>query len=137
MDEVVTAREILEQLAGRYAIRQVDPNYIGEVAERWCYADGSGEIGVIASITQAFCQTCTRARLSTDGKLYTCLFANHGADLRSPLREGATDPALTKLIADHWLQRSDRYSQLRQAATQAMTDVASSPKKIEMSYIGG
>jgi GTP 3',8-cyclase len=137
MDEVVTAREILERIAAHYPIRQVDPNYTGEVAERWGYADGGGEIGVIASITQAFCQTCTRARLSTDGKLYTCLFATHGADLRSPLREGATGPALTKLIADHWLQRNDRYSQLRQAATESGSTVAPSTKKIEMSYIGG
>lgn len=137
MDEVVTAREILEQVAARYPIRQVDPNYTGEVAERWCYADGGGEIGVIASITQAFCQTCTRARLSTDGKLYTCLFASNGLDLRGPLREGTTDPALTTLIADHWQQRHDRYSQLRQAATQAETTVTPKPKKIEMSYIGG
>jgi len=137
MDEVVTACEILERIAARYPLRQVDPNYTGEVAERWSYADGGGEIGVIASITQAFCQTCTRVRLSTDGKLYTCLFATHGLDLRTPLREGATDPALTSLIADQWLQRNDRYSQLRQAATQTMDAVISSPKKIEMSYIGG
>ena len=135
MDEVVTAREILEQLAAHYPIRQIDPNYTGEVAERWCYADGGGEIGVIASITQAFCRTCTRARLSTDGKLYTCLFATNGLDLRAPLREGATDSTLTKLIADRWQQRTDRYSELRSAATEPLA--ASSPKKIEMSYIGG
>jgi cyclic pyranopterin phosphate synthase len=137
MDDVVTAQEILERLASQYAIRQIAPNYAGEVAERWCYADGGGEIGVIASITRAFCQTCTRARLSTDGKLYTCLFASAGADLRAPLREGATDQTLTTLIADHWQQRNDRYSQLRQAVTEPMTTVPSSPKKIEMSYIGG
>lgn len=133
MDEVVTAREILERLAARYPLRQVDPNYTGEVAERWRYADGSGEIGVIASITRAFCQACTRARLSTDGKLYTCLFATDGLDLRTPLRAGATDPALTALIAGRWQQRDDRYSQLRSAAT----TISSSQKKIEMSYIGG
>jgi cyclic pyranopterin phosphate synthase len=137
MDEVVTAREILERLAARYAIRQVDPNYTGEVAERWSYADGGGEFGVIASITRAFCQTCTRARLSTDGKLYTCLFATDGVDLRAPLREGASDRALTNLIADRWQQRNDRYSQLRQAATESEITVTSSAKKIEMSYIGG
>jgi len=134
---VVTAREILERLAARYPLRQIDPNYIGEVAERWRYADGSGEIGVIASITRAFCQTCTRARLSTDGKLYTCLFATDGLDLRAPMREGATGPALTALIAGRWQQRDDRYSQLRSAATEPITAVTSSPKKIEMSYIGG
>jgi cyclic pyranopterin phosphate synthase len=137
MDDVVTAREILEQLASHYPIRQIAPNYIGEVAERWRYIDGSGEIGVIASITQAFCHECTRARLSTDGKLYTCLFATNGLDLRAPLREGATIQTLTMLIADHWQQRNDRYSQLRQAATELMITVTSSPKKIEMSYIGG
>jgi cyclic pyranopterin phosphate synthase len=137
MDEVVTAREILERIAGRYAIRQIDPNYTGEVAERWSYADGGSEIGVIASITRAFCQTCTRARLSTDGKLYTCLFATDGVDLRTPLRAGATDPALTALIAGRWQQRDDRYSQLRSAATESDSTVTSSAKKIEMSYIGG
>jgi cyclic pyranopterin phosphate synthase len=135
MDEVVSAPEILEQLASHYAIRPIAPDYIGEVAERWRYADGGGEIGVIASITQAFCHACTRARLSTDGKLYTCLFATNGLDLRAPLREGATDQALTSLITDHWQQRSDRYSQLRTAATEPMTTAPS--KKIEMSYIGG
>jgi GTP 3',8-cyclase len=129
MDDVATAPEILEQIASHYPIRQTDPNYAGEVAERWCYADGSGEIGVIASITRAFCQTCTRARLSIDGKLYTCLFASAGADLRAPLREGATDQTLTTLIADHWQQRNDRYSQLRQAATEPMTTGTSNPKK--------
>ncbi len=136
MNEVVTAKEILEQLAARYPIRQIDPNYTGEVAERWCYTDGGGEIGVIASITQAFCRTCTRARLSTDGKLYTCLFASNGVDLRAPLRGGASDQALTALIAERWQRRIDRYSELRQAATQPLTS-ATPWKKIEMSYIGG
>jgi cyclic pyranopterin phosphate synthase len=132
MDEVVTAQEILQQVSGRYAINRIAPNYPGEVAERWSYADGGGEIGVIASITRAFCQACTRARLSTDGKLYTCLFAENGMDLRTPLRAGATDSVMTALIAGCWQQRTDRYSQLRSAAT---TMPAS--KKIEMSYIGG
>jgi len=136
LDEVVPAREILEQIDNRYPVRQVDPNHTGEVAERWHYADGSGEIGVIASVTQAFCHKCTRARLSTDGKLYTCLFAGDGADLRGPLRLGATDRVLTGLIAGHWEQRSDRYSQLRHAATAAPA-MEKSGKKIEMSYIGG
>ena len=133
MDDVVPAREILEQINNHYPIRQVDPNYSGEVAERWHYADGSGEVGVIASVTQAFCHECTRARLSTDGKLYTCLFANNGADLRGPLRTGATDQMLTNLIADHWGRRNDRYSQLRHAAT----GMQKFGEKIEMSYIGG
>ena len=132
MDDVVPAREIIEQINRRYPIRQVDPNYTGEVAARWHYADGSGEVGVIASVTQAFCHACTRARLSTDGKLYTCLFANSGADLRGPLRTGATDQMLNNLITGAWRLRYDRYSQLRHAAT---TDLPR--QKIEMSYIGG
>jgi cyclic pyranopterin phosphate synthase len=110
----------------------IDPDYPGEVAERWRYADGSGEIGVIAAIIWAFCHTCSRARLSTDGKLYTCLFATRGADLRTPLRQGAPDQALSGLIAGCWRQRGDRYSQLRHAAAETATTA-----KIEMSYIGG
>jgi GTP 3',8-cyclase len=131
MDDVVPACEILDRIAQHHSLHQVDPNYKGEVAERWRYADGSGEIGLIASVTQAFCDECTRARLSTDGKLYTCLFATDGADLRKPLRMGANDQMLTGLITDYWQQRNDRYSQLRHAAT------AITRQKIEMSYIGG
>ena len=131
MDDVVPAQEILQKIASQYPIQQVDPNYAGEVAERWSYVDGSGEIGVITSVTQAFCHECTRIRLSTDGKLYTCLFAVNGADLRTPIRLGENDQVLTNLIADHWMHRSDRYSQLRHAAT----DIPR--QKIEMSYIGG
>lgn len=135
MDEVVTATEILQILGARYPLRPIDPNYRGEVAERWAYADGAGEIGVIASISRAFCHSCTRARLSTDGKLYTCLFAGSGLDLRAPLRDGATDRALAELIASRWQSRTDRYSQLRQAATEGTAPSAS--KKVEMSFIGG
>ena len=131
MDDVVTAQEILERIDARYPLRPVDPNYSGEVAKRWALADGSGEIGVIASVTQAFCGDCSRIRLSTDGKLYTCLFASDGADLRAPLRQGASDEALNRLIAATWQQRSDRYSQIRHAATERPL------RKIEMSYIGG
>jgi cyclic pyranopterin phosphate synthase len=135
MDEVVTAAEILKIIGAHYPIIPIAPNYSGEVAERWAYADGAGEIGVIASISRAFCHSCTRARLSTDGKLYTCLFATDGVDLRAPLREGANDDALTRLIAACWQQRADRYSQLRSAATQD-TELPAA-KKVEMSYIGG
>ena len=131
MDDVVPARDILERIATYYPLEQIDPNYSGEVVERWRYADGSGEIGVIASVTQAFCHECTRVRLSTDGKLYACLFADRGADLRTPLRQGAGDIVLANLIASHWQQRADRYSQLRHAAT------GLARPKIEMSYIGG
>ena len=140
MDDVVSAREILEQINSRYPILQADPNYTGEVAERWCYADGSGEVGVIASVTQAFCHECTRARLSTDGKLYNCLFASNGADLRGPLRAGATDQMLGNLITGAWKLRFDRYSQLRHAGTGGLSGEESRGKpgeKIEMSYIGG
>jgi cyclic pyranopterin phosphate synthase len=131
MSEVVSAREMLERLSVHHQLEPVTPNYSGEVAERWRYTDGGGEIGLIASVTQAFCGECSRARLSTDGKLYTCLFANqHGIDLRAPLRHGAGDHALVKLVAECWTRRDDRYSQLRHAAT-----VPSA--KVEMSYIGG
>ncbi len=131
MDEVVSAREILERIAAHHPLQPIDSGYAGEVAERWSYADGAGEIGVIASVTQAFCQDCTRARLSTDGKLYTCLFAGDGLDLREPMRLGMNDHVLANLIADRWEQRNDRYSQLRHLGD------CTSRGKIEMSYIGG
>jgi cyclic pyranopterin phosphate synthase len=131
MDHVVPAREILDRIAQHFPLEPLDPNYTGEVAERWRYADGGGEIGVIASVTQAFCNECSRARISTDGKLYTCLFADSGLDMRAPLRGGASDRVLTNLIADAWASRVDRYSQLRH-------EIAGQPiRKIEMSYIGG
>jgi cyclic pyranopterin phosphate synthase len=131
MDDVVPAREILDRIAVYYPLQQIDQSRLGEVAERWRYADGGGELGVIASVTQAFCHECSRARISTDGKLYTCLFAGAGFDLRTPLRDGVNDHGLTNLIADQWRQRGDRYSQQRHLMT------ASSPVKVEMSYIGG
>lgn len=131
MDDVVSAREILALIGTHYPLQAIDPDYPGEVAERWRYADGAGEIGVIASVTQAFCHACTRARLATDGKLYTCLFADAGLDLRHPLRQGETDTVLQNLIAARWGERNDRYSELRHS-------VAVRPmEKIEMSYIGG
>lgn len=129
MDDVVTATEILETIGQHYPLQAIDPNYRGEVAKRWSFADGGGEIGVIASVTQAFCHECSRIRLATDGKLYTCLFASEGVDLRDPLRHNANDESLSRLIVDTWEQRADRYSQLRHAATPR--------RKIEMSYIGG
>ncbi len=132
LEEVISARQILQQISLLYPLEPVGPDYPGEVAQRWRYCDGGGEIGVIAAITQAFCQTCSRARISTDGKLYTCLFASQGLDLRYPLRNGANEHALSSLIADCWHRRSDRYSEQRHAATDA-----SLLKKIEMSYIGG
>ncbi len=134
MDDVVTAKQILDAIQRDYPLRPVDPNYTGEVAKRWALADGSGEIGIIASVTQAFCGDCSRIRLSTEGKLYTCLFASAGTDLRTPLRAGADDAALDRLITATWQQRSDRYSQIRHAATKLNTHPL---RKIEMSYIGG
>ena len=130
LDDVVTAREIVETIDAEMPLEQVDPNYTGEVAERWRYRDGSGEIGVIASVTQAFCRDCTRARISTEGKLYTCLFATEGHDLRTLLREGASDDEIVQKIRSVWNRRSDRYSEIRTSQTVPL-------KKIEMSYIGG
>jgi len=108
----------------------VDPNYAGEVAERWRYRDGAGEIGVISSVTRAFCSTCTRMRLSTEGSLYTCLFAQTGHDLKRLLRGGASDEVLRDHIAAVWQGRVDRYSEIRTAET-------AKERKVEMSYIGG
>ncbi len=130
MDDVVPAAEIVRMISAEMPLVPADPHYRGEVAERWAYADGSGEIGVIASVTQAFCRDCTRARLSTEGKLYTCLFADAGFDLRMLLRDGYDDEALRRAIVAVWRQRSDRYSEIRTSAT------ARAPK-VEMSYIGG
>ena len=130
MDDVVTAREIVAMIDRETPLEAVDPNYAGEVAERWRYRDGSGEIGVIASVTQAFCRDCTRARLSTEGKLYTCLFATTGHDLRALLRGGASDAEIQSAIAAVWSKRTDRYSEIRTAQTAKL-------QKIEMSYIGG
>ena len=135
MDDVVTAHEILDRINRHYPIQPVDANYSGEVAKRWALADGSGEIGVIASVTQAFCGDCSRIRLSTDGKLFTCLFANSGVDLRDALRGDASDEDLRNRIVDTWTRRGDKYSLIRHAATGLATTVPR--KKIEMSYIGG
>jgi cyclic pyranopterin phosphate synthase len=130
MDDVVTAREIVDTISAEMPLEPADPNYTGEVAERWRYVDGSGEIGVIASVTQAFCRDCTRARISTDGKLYTCLFATSGHDLRSLLRSGASDAELRARVREIWTQRADRYSEIRGSKTIEI-------RKVEMSYIGG
>jgi cyclic pyranopterin phosphate synthase len=130
MDDVVTAREIVETIGREFPLEPAAPNYTGEVAERWRYKDGSGEIGVIASVTQAFCRDCTRIRLSTEGKLYTCLFATAGHDLRSLLRNGTSDGEIRDTVAAIWSKRTDRYSEIRTSQTARL-------EKIEMSYIGG
>jgi len=131
--QVVPAEEILRSIHAEMPLQPTDPNYTGEVARRYSYCDGGGEIGIIASITHPFCGDCTRARLSTDGKIYTCLFSAHGADLKVPLRSGATDDDLRERIQAVWTRRSDRYSELRaQGAPQSM-----SAPRIEMYKIGG
>jgi cyclic pyranopterin phosphate synthase len=130
MDDVVPAKEILETIGAEFPLEPVEPAYRGEVATRWRYADGEGEIGVIASVTQPFCGNCTRARLSAEGQLYTCLFAVRGHDLRALVRSGADDAELKEAIASIWTRRTDRYSELRSSNTAGLP-------KIEMSYIGG
>src|SRR5579872_2331615 len=130
MDDVVSAAEIAATLGAVFPLENIAPNYTGEVAQRYRYADGAGEIGIIASVTQPFCGDCTRARLSSEGKLFTCLFASTGHDLRAALRAGSSDEALLDTIAQVWRRRSDRYSELRSQAT-------TKPSKVEMSYIGG
>ena len=130
LDDVVPAAEIVAAIDAELPLEPVEPAYRGEVARRWRYADGSGEVGVIASVTQPFCGDCTRARLSADGKLYTCLFAVRGHDLRAVLRSGAGEEELAAALARVWRPRADRYSELRAAATPDLP-------KVEMSYIGG
>ena len=129
-NEVVSAKEIVKTINAKLPIEPLEPNYHGEVAERWRYKDGSGEIGVISSVTQPFCRDCNRARLSAEGKLYTCLFAVKGHDLKSLLRSGMTDTDLSQEITRIWKKRSDRYSELRSENTIDLP-------KVEMSHIGG
>jgi GTP 3',8-cyclase len=130
MDDVVPSAEVIAMIGRELPLAPMDPNYSGEVAERWKYRDGAGEVGVISSVTQAFCSDCTRARLATDGKLYTCLFATTGYDLRALLRGGHSDAEIGNYLAAIWVQRADRYSEIRSENTIALP-------KIEMSYIGG
>jgi cyclic pyranopterin phosphate synthase len=133
---VVTADEILSCIGTEYPLEPVEANYDGEVVNRFRFKDGQGEIGVIASVTNPFCGGCTRIRLSTEGRLFTCLFATEGTDIREPLRSGASDDEIFNIIAGVWKKRDDRYSELRsQNSPQDMEN--SSPKKIEMYQIGG
>jgi len=133
MNQVVPSRELLLQVQNRWPVRAVDKNYPGEVARRYQFVDGEGEIGFISSVTEPFCGDCSRARLSADGMLYTCLFANQGTDLREPLRSGADDEELRDILSSIWLQRADRYSELRRP------DLAEHHvlKKVEMYRMGG
>jgi GTP 3',8-cyclase len=130
MDDVVPSAEIVRRISEHFPLEPMEPQYGGEVAQRWRYADGAGEIGVISSVTRAFCSTCTRARLSTDGQLYTCLFAHQGFDLKRMLRDGSADERIEAAIAAIWEGRGDRYSEIRTAAT-------AKERKVEMSFIGG
>jgi GTP 3',8-cyclase len=130
LDDVVPARELVERISAELPLEPAEAHYRGEVAQRWRYTDGSGEIGVIASVTQPFCGDCTRARISAEGRLFTCLFGLRGHDLRASLRGGATDAELADRLRGIWRGRSDRYSELRTERTAALP-------KVEMSYIGG
>ncbi len=141
MDEVLPSAELIERLRAELPLVQLDPSSPGETAERWGYADAQGrhdpalgEVGVISSVTQAFCHDCNRARLSTEGKLYLCLFASQGYDLRSLLRGGASDADIASAIAPIWQQRNDRYSELRSSLP---ADTSQGARRVEMSYIGG
>jgi cyclic pyranopterin phosphate synthase len=131
LDDVVSGAEIVRRINEVFPLEPADAHYRGEVAKRWRYEDGAGEIGVITSVTQPFCATCSRARLSAEGRLYTCLFATQGTDLRGLLRGGATDAELAAVIERVWTGRTDRYSEIRTGGT------ADLRKKVEMSYIGG
>ena len=130
---VVPSRDLQSQIHARWPLREVKADYTGEVARRYAFEDGQGEVGFISSVTQPFCGACTRARLSSDGSLYTCLFAQHGTDLRGPMRAGADDGAMAEIIRNIWTQRTDRYSEQRVILRQR----ASADPKIEMNYIGG
>ncbi len=130
-ERVVPSRELLKRIAARWPLESIDREYRGEVAERYLFSDGQGEVGFISSVTQPFCGDCTRARLSSDGVLYTCLFATQGASLREPLRGGASDDELLALLRRLWLGREDRYSEQR------ASHPPGSERKIEMFYIGG
>jgi cyclic pyranopterin phosphate synthase len=134
MDEVVPSSEVRSRIAAEFPLLPLDATVTGETAERWGYADGAGEVGFISSVTQAFCGDCNRARLSTEGKLYLCLFAHNGHDLRALLRGGATDEELASAIGHIWQGRNDRYSELRGTLP---ADTATGGRRVEMSYIGG
>ena len=137
MDEVVRSAEIIERIGAVLPLEAVDPAYSGEVARRWRYQDGGGEIGVITSVSAPFCGDCTRARLTTEGSLVTCLFADGGIDLRGPMRAGADDDALREIIASTWTKRQDRYSEERQSLLQVENAGERRRGRVEMYQIGG
>ncbi|MEX2546461.1 MAG: GTP 3',8-cyclase MoaA [Chloroflexota bacterium] len=137
LDEVVPAAEIAARIDAEMPLVSLPPTYPGEVADRWAYRDGTGEVGIIASVTRPFCADCTRARITADGQLFTCLFANSGHDLRAPLRAGASDSELSTAISAVWRVRDDRYSELRSLATLPLGSESVDPNRVEMSRIGG
>ena len=134
LDDVIPAADLVDRIDALYPLEAVSPNYPGEVAKRWRYRDGAGEIGFITSVTQSFCGECSRARLSAVGELYTCLFGTQGHDLRSLLRSGADDAQLLQAVSGIWQKREDRYSELRATATEVPV---TGQAKVEMSHIGG
>jgi len=137
MEEVVRGAEIVERIGAELPIEPLEPAYAGEVAKRWRYQDGGGEIGVITSVSSPFCGDCTRARLTTEGALVTCLFADGGVDLRGPMRSGASDDALREIIASTWTNRRDRYSEERQDLLQIEGAGERRKERVEMYQIGG
>ena len=137
MDEVLPSAQVIERINAEFPLRAINPNYVGETAERWRYADGGGEVGVISSVTHAFCGDCNRARLSTEGKLFLCLFASQGHDLRALLRNGAADDQIAGAVGHIWQARTDRYSELRAALPVDTSLIKPGEKRVEMSYIGG
>jgi cyclic pyranopterin phosphate synthase len=137
LDDVVPASDILARIDAAMPLAALPPRYPGEVANRWAYRDGSGEVGVIASVSRPFCAGCTRARLTADGQLYTCLFAATPHDLRALLRSGASDDAITEAIVSVWTRRVDRYSELRSRVTAGLAGASIDPERVEMSRIGG
>ena len=137
MDEVMPSAQVIKRINAEFPVTAIDPNYLGETAERWRYSDGAGEIGVISSVTQAFCSDCNRARLSTEGKLFLCLFASQGHDLRALLRNGSADEQIAGAVGHIWQGRTDRYSELRAALPADTSPIDGTAKRVEMSYIGG
>jgi len=130
---VVPSKELMARINARWPLTSLEPGYRGEVADRYAFTDGQGEVGFISSVSQPFCGDCSRVRLSSDGVVYTCLFATHGTGLRDALRGGASDDQLLELISAVWLARADRYSELRSSLPHSHGE----PRKVEMFYIGG
>ena len=134
MAEVLPSKEVIASINAVFPLKPIESNYLGEVAQRWCYEDGSGEIGVISSVTQTFCHECSRARISTDGQMYLCLFANEGFDFKTLLRSGKSDLEIANAVMNTWSARDDHYSEIRGSA---IANQSTSHHKVEMSYIGG